>query len=107
MIPFVKGFSLFFWAIATWWIPMLVVLGIWHYLLRGMPVAYDPLYWGAVFPLGMYSVATYELTKIVEAPFLLRLSQVFMIIALAAWLVTLLGLLDTRVKRVKRAQPPV
>ena len=107
MIPFVKGFSLFFWAIATWWIPMLVVLGIWHYLLRGMPFAYDPLYWGAVFPLGMYSVATYELTKIVEAPFLLRLSQVFMIIALAAWLATLLGLLDTRVKRVKRAQPSV
>ena len=107
MIPFVKGFSLFFWAIATWWIPMLVVLGIWHYLLRGMPFAYDPLYWGAVFPLGMYSVATYELTKIVEAPFLLRLSQAFMLIALAAWLVTLLGLLDTRVKRVKRAQPPV
>src|SRR5215467_7134242 len=107
MIPFVKGFSLFFWAIATWWIPMLVVLGIWHYLLRGMPFAYDPLYWGAVFPLGMYSVATYELTKIVEAPFLLRLSLVFMIIALVAWLATLLGLLDTRVRREKPAQPPV
>jgi tellurite resistance protein TehA-like permease len=104
MIPFVKGFSLFFWAIATWWIPMLVVLGIWHYLMRGVPFAYDPLYWGAVFPLGMYSVATYELTRIVAAPFLLRLSQVFMIIALAAWLATLLGFLDTRVKRVKRAQ---
>ena len=57
--------------------------------------------------MGMYSVATYELTKIVEAPFLLRLSQVFMIIALAAWLATLLGFLDTRVKRVKPAQPPV
>jgi tellurite resistance protein TehA-like permease len=72
-----------------------------------MPFAYDSLYWGAVFPLGMYSVATYELTKIVEAPFLLRLSQVFMIIAVVAWLAALLGLLDTRVKRVKRAQPPL
>jgi len=107
IVPFVKGFSLFFWAIATWWIPMLVVLGIWHYLMRGMPFAYDPLYWGAVFPLGMYSVATYHLTKVVEAPFLMRLSQAFMIIALAAWLATLLGFLDTRLKRVKRAQPSV
>ena len=107
MIPFVKGLSLFFWAIATWWIPMLVVLGIWLYLMRGVPFAYDPLYWGAVFPLGMYSVATYHLTKIVETPFLMRLSQAFMIIALAAWLATLFGFLDTRLKRVKRAQPSV
>ena len=46
----------------------------------------------------------YELTKIVATPFLLRLSQVFMIIALAAWLATLLGFLDTRVKAGERAQ---
>ena len=107
IVPFVKGLTLFFWAIATWWIPMLVVLGIWLYLMRGVPFAYDPLYWGGVFPLGMYSVATYQLTKIVEAPFLLRLSQAFMIIALAAWLATLLGFFDTRLKREKRAPPSV
>jgi hypothetical protein len=40
-MPFVKGFSLFFWAIATWWIPMLVVLGIWRYLICRVPFAYD------------------------------------------------------------------
>lgn len=104
IIPFVKGASLSFWAIATWWIPMLVVLGIWRYLMCGLPFAYDPLYWGGVFPLGMYSVATYHLTKIFEAPFLMWLSQAFMIIALAAWIATLLGFLDTRLKR---AQPSV
>lgn len=99
-----KGLTLFFWAIATWWVPMLVALGIWRYLLRGVPFAYDPLVWGGVFPLGMYSVATYHLTKIFEAPFLLPLSQAFMIIALAAWSATFLGFLDTRLKRAKRAQ---
>ena len=104
IVPFVKGFTLFFWAIATWWVPMLVALGIWRYLLRGVPFAYDPLVWGGVFPLGMYSVATYHLTKIFEAPFLLPLSQAFMIIALAAWSATFLGFLDTRLKRAKRAQ---
>ena len=31
IVPFVKGFTLFYWAIATWWIPMLVVLGVWRY----------------------------------------------------------------------------
>src|SRR5262249_18525576 len=67
IVPFVKGFTLFFWAIATWWIPMLLVLGVWLYLICAMPIAYDPLYWGGVFPLGMYSVATYELAHILEA----------------------------------------
>jgi tellurite resistance protein TehA-like permease len=104
VIPFVKGFSLFFWAIATWWIPMLVVLGIWRYPMCGVPFAYDPLQWGGVFPLGMYSVATYHLTKILEAPFLMELSQAFMIIALAAWLATLLGFLDAQLNPVNRVR---
>ena len=96
LTPFVRGFTLFFWAIASWWIPMLVVLATWRHLMGGVPLAYGPLCWGGVFPLGMYSVATYQLTHIVAAPFLLWLSQAFMIIALAAWSATFVGFLDTR-----------
>jgi hypothetical protein len=39
-----EGFTLFYWAIATLWIPMLLVLGVWRYLICGLPLAYDPLY---------------------------------------------------------------
>jgi len=102
--PFVKGFTLLFWAVATWWIPMLLVLGVWQYLICGMPLAYDPLYWGGVFPLGMYSVATYHLAKILEAPFLLPLSQLFMVVAVLAWAATFAGLVDSRLNRSRRAQ---
>jgi hypothetical protein len=28
---------------------MLLVLGVWRYLICGVPLAYDPLYWGASF----------------------------------------------------------
>ncbi|MGA7327163.1 MAG: tellurite resistance/C4-dicarboxylate transporter family protein [Rhodomicrobium sp.] len=104
IMPFAKGFTLFFWAIATLWIPMLLVLGIWHYLICGVPLAYDPLYWGGVFPLGMYSVSTYHLANILEAPFLLPLSQLFMIIAVLAWAATFAGLIDSRLGRGSRAQ---
>jgi hypothetical protein len=38
----------------TWWIPMLLVLEVWQHLIRRFPLRYDPLYWGAVFPLGIY-----------------------------------------------------
>jgi hypothetical protein len=34
LATFVKGLTLLFWAIGTLWIPMLVVLGVWRYLIR-------------------------------------------------------------------------
>lgn len=75
---------------------MLLVLGVWRYLICGLPVAYDPLYWGGVFPLGMYSVSTYHLAKILETPLLLSLSQLFMVAAVLAWALTFTGLVDSR-----------
>lgn len=53
MLPFLQGFTVLFWATATGWIPMLVLLGAWRHLYMRFPLTYDPLYWGAVFPLGM------------------------------------------------------
>jgi tellurite resistance protein TehA-like permease len=104
IMPFVKGFTLFYWAIATLWIPMLLVFGVWRYLICGVPLAYDPLDWGGVFPLGMYSVSTYHLAKILAAPFVLPLSQLFMVIAVLAWMATFAGLVDSRINRLSRAR---
>jgi tellurite resistance protein TehA-like permease len=95
LLPFVKGLTLMFWATATWWIPMLVILGVWRHLYSRFPLRYDPLYWGAVFPLGMYTVATYRLAQAIDAPFLLTIPGVFVYIALAAWTLTMAGLLLT------------
>jgi tellurite resistance protein TehA-like permease len=103
IVPFVKGFTLFYWAIATLWIPMLLVLGFWRHVIGGVPLAYDPLQWGSVFPLGMYSVSTYHLAKILAAPFLLPLSQLFMVIAVLAWVATFAGLVDSRISHLSRA----
>jgi tellurite resistance protein TehA-like permease len=98
-LPFIKGFTLMFWATATWWIPMLVILGVWRHGYSRFPLRYDPLYWGAVFPLGMYTVSTYRLSQALDAPFLLAIPRVFVFVALAAWTVTLLGLAHQLVRR--------
>ena len=100
--PFVKGFTLFFWAIGSWWIPILLVLGMWRYLICGIPFAYDPLYWGGVFPLGMYSVCTYRLAEVLGASYLMPLSTTFMVLSVVAWLATFAGLVDSRLHAIGR-----
>jgi tellurite resistance protein TehA-like permease len=100
LLPFLKGFSLLFWATATWWIPMLLILGVWRHVYRRFPLRYDPLYWGAVFPLGMYTVCTYRLAHAIDAPYLLVIPRVSIYVALAAWAITMAGLVRTIVRRV-------
>lgn len=93
LLPFLKGFTLFYWATGTWWIPMLVVLGVWRHGFERFPFRYDPLYWGAVFPLGMYSACTWQMSRAMEFDFLSSLPRVFLYIAFAAWAVTFVGML--------------
>jgi tellurite resistance protein TehA-like permease len=92
ILPFVRGLTLLWWATATWWIPMLFILGAWRHAFRRFPLKYDPLYWGVVFPLGMYTVCTGRLARAVDAPFLFGVARAFIWLAFAAWIATAIGL---------------
>ncbi len=91
LLPFLKGFTAFYWATGTWWIPMLLVLGLWRHVYKRFPLHYDPLYWGAVFPLGMYAASTNELMLAMDLDFLAILPTIFLYIALAAWTAAFVG----------------
>lgn len=99
LLPFLKGMTLLFWATATWWIPMLLILGVWRHGIQRFPLRYDPLYWGAVFPLGMYTACSVRLSATIEIPFLMVIPRAFVFVALAAWLLTVIGLVSAFIPR--------
>lgn len=98
LLPFIKGFTVFYWATGTWWIPMLVVLAAWRYVWTRFPLRYDPLYWGAVFPLGMYAACTYEMARALDLGFLEALPRGVLYVALAAWVAAFAGLVRSLVR---------
>jgi tellurite resistance protein TehA-like permease len=83
---FVEGFSFALWAFGTWWIPLLVVLGIWRHVRSHWPLTYEPALWSVVFPLGMYSVATLTFGKVTHLAFMEPLSRFMLWVAVAAWI---------------------
>lgn len=102
--PFLEGFTVFYWATGSWWIPIIAILAVWRYGYRRLPLEYDPQYWGAVFPLGMYAVATFRMAETLRLDFLEPIPWVFLILALLAWLATFAGLARSLVRRTRAAR---
>jgi tellurite resistance protein TehA-like permease len=104
MRPFMDGATLILWAWCTWWIPFLTVLGVWRHAVRKIPITYQPANWSIVFPLGMYSVATYRLSLASDAEFLRAIAGGMIWVAMGAWSLTMLGLIRSFVRAALASQ---
>lgn len=102
LTPFLKGFTVFFWATAAWWIPLLVIAGIWRHGVERVPIRYDAQYWSLVFPLGMFTAATFLFARALDLEFLLVIPRITIHVALAAWLLTFVGMLRSMVPLLSR-----
>jgi tellurite resistance protein TehA-like permease len=80
------------WMVATAWIPPLVYVTLQRF--RRRHESPPGLWWAAVFPLGMYSSATFATAVETGWGWLTTVSLVFFWIALAAWLITALHALS-------------
>lgn len=93
MRPFMDGVTLIMWAWATWWIPLLLLFGIWKHGICRVPITYTPMLWSLVFPLGMYSLASLRLSLAADFAPLRMVSQTMVWISVAVWAATFAGLL--------------
>lgn len=91
--PFIEGVTLTLWAWAAFWIPLLILFGIWKHLICRLPLSYEPALWAMVFPLGMFSVASHRLSLAADFLPLQAASRAMMWIAVAAWAITFFGLI--------------
>ncbi|MGH8259743.1 MAG: tellurite resistance/C4-dicarboxylate transporter family protein, partial [Steroidobacteraceae bacterium] len=93
LLPFLEGFTLFFWAAATWWIPLLLILMVWRHLVMRYPLRYEAQYWSMAFPLAMYTTGTLRLADALRLDFLASLSRGFLWLAALVWIVTFGGMM--------------
>jgi tellurite resistance protein TehA-like permease len=100
--PFVEGTVVLAWATATFWFPLMVAIGIWRHVVRRLPLRYHPSYWALVFPLGMYSAATFRMRAAIDLDALEWVPQVAFGVALVAWLLTAIGLVHEGLTAARR-----
>ena len=96
--PFIDGVSMLLWAWATWWIPMLVIFGLWKHRVRRFPLQYETALWSMVFPLGMYAAVSYRFGAAADFPPLTWISGVMVWLAFVTWCLVLWGLLRSVVR---------
>lgn len=105
LAPFLEGLVVTAWATATFWLPLMVAIGVWRHVVRAVPLRYHPSYWAMVFPLGMYGVATHRMRLAVDLDALSWLPRLQLGVALLAWVVTVFGLLHQPVLALVRRRP--
>ncbi|MCI0467263.1 MAG: tellurite resistance/C4-dicarboxylate transporter family protein [Beijerinckiaceae bacterium] len=91
--PFIEGVTLILWAWAAWWIPLLLLFGVWKHAVCRAPLTYTPLLWGIVFPLGMFALASLRLSLAAHFSPLRTISLAMLWISVAAWAATFAALL--------------
>jgi tellurite resistance protein TehA-like permease len=89
----IEAATVLFWALAAWWVPLLVTLLIWRHIVHGIRLSFRLDYWSMVFPLGMYTAATWALSRQNGTEFLAVIPRIFVWIALLAWLFGSVGMI--------------
>jgi tellurite resistance protein TehA-like permease len=99
LAPFLEGMVLLAWATATFWLPVMVAMGVWRHGIRRVPLSYHPSMWSMVFPIGMYGAATFRMIPVTGFSGLDVVPEVVLVLASIAWLLTAIGMVRSLTSR--------
>ena len=104
---FVAGASFVLWALGMWWIPLLVLFGIWRHVVCHYPMSYETGLWAIVFPLGMMSAASISFGRGESIAVMVGIGEVGVWIAAAAWIATVALMLACFIRWLRAGSGPV
>lgn len=94
----IAGTSVVFWAFGSWLIPPLLAAGVWRHFVHHIPLRYEAPLWSVIFPLGMYGLGGHYLGQADHLPLVHFIGSAESWVALAAWGVTFLAMLQHLVR---------
>lgn len=97
----VSGVAVVLWAFGSWWVPLLLIFGVWRYGTDHRRVSYEVGLWTIVFPLGMYSAASSRIGVVLDLRMLDHIGTGAAYLALAAWAVAALLMVPPAVRRLR------
>ena len=107
MRPFMDGVTLIMWAWATWWIPLLILFGVWKHGVCRVPIGYSPMLWSLVFPLGMYSLASMKLSLAADFAPLRVIAHGMVWVSVVVWGLTFAGMAFAAWRSFRDFRPPL
>jgi len=84
-LPFLKGFSVFFWSIGFWWVPFLIIMAIRKRFYEQRTFMFTIGYWEIAFALSLYAAGTKQLIGMFEGNYLVILSLCFFIAGIVVY----------------------
>jgi tellurite resistance protein TehA-like permease len=98
---FVSGAAVALWSFGTWWIPPLLVFGVWRHLVRRRPLRYEAGVRRIVFPLGMYATASMKIADALDLTLIHHIGAAMTWVALTAWIAAVGAMISSASSRVR------
>ena len=100
-MSFIRSVNGILWTFATILLPLLILMEGWKYFVYKEPLQYSPALWSMVFPMGMYTMATYLISLSFESPLIQKAIPYALWTALFFWVWVGIGMLKSFVKESK------
>lgn len=110
MRGFLTGANFILWSAGLWWVPLLIIFGIWRHVVHHHHLRYETALWSIVFPLGMLATASMVFGRVQGMPVVEGIGHVVVWAAVPAWLVAVVLMVAAAVRwvrpgRVTRRRP--